>query len=523
MNADFLLRYATDSDLPTHGQQSSECDAQPTKLTLAQVAVHAIANGLRQQHERCRALRCNTDAPRGALVWHSTGSGKTCASTAIFDAFWDSTRDIYFVSSPAALQSNPPSRFFGCARMFPRFRSMELPDVEKAFKRRGVQFTTYAKTAHAAGMHKPLKRGVRDIGDAVLVIDEAHTMFRPLPQQRQELHALLHYLANSPGITLFLLTATPGESPQEVLGLLNLLLRPSGEPLTYPTDHEQALRFVRRLQGMLSRYDVSADRGVYPTVHTVDVRVPMSVVQYERYLAALAGVPDADTRYDELKARQQLSRYYASPRRFANALYKVAGLELSQVSAKVVALVARVVQRPDEKHFIYSAFSTDRGMSSQGLHLLAHALESFGYAKFTRQDALKAGTDERDTGLLRRRRFTIVTAKELGSRAKDQQLAAMLGVFNWDANRTGEYVHVLLASQNFYESMDLKAVRNVHLLEPMLSVFAQEQAVGRAARRCSHAQLPHADRTVTTYKYLSTAPVLSTCGGVWATPTTDRS
>ena len=52
----------------------------------------------------------------------------------------------------------------------------------------------------------------------------------------------------------------------------------------------------------------------------------------------------------------------------------------------------------------------------------------------------------------------------------------------------------------------LKGLRGVHILEPLFSDIADEQAVGRGRRNCGHAGLPQDKRNVTVYRYWSVPP-----------------
>jgi hypothetical protein len=47
----------------------------------------------------------------------------------------------------------------------------------------------------------------------------------------------------------------------------------------------------------------------------------------------------------------------------------------------------------------------------------------------------------------------------------------------------------MLASQTYNTALDLKAVRHIHLFEPLVSFADDKQTLGRAARYCSHADL----------------------------------
>lgn len=95
---------------------------------------------------------------RGIMALHSTGSGKTCTATGVMDAFWDSKKQIVFVSSIDAVAANPPFKFHECAtRLFPRFKREPfvgnniddtLARTAKLFEDRGIIFLPFAKLAN---------------------------------------------------------------------------------------------------------------------------------------------------------------------------------------------------------------------------------------------------------------------------------------------------------------------------------------------------------------------------------------
>jgi hypothetical protein len=82
-------------------------------------------------------------------------------------------------------------------------------------------------------------------------------------------------------------------------------------------------------------------------------------------------------------------------------------------------------------------------------------------------------------------------------------------VFNHRQNAHGELVNVIIASQAFNAGLDLKAVRHIHVFEPLVSYTREIQAVGRAARYCSHSDLERSqgEWTVIVHRYLSDYPL----------------
>lgn len=65
-----------------------------------------------------------------------------------------------------------------------------------------------------------------------------------------------------------------------------------------------------------------------------------------------------------------------------------------------------------------------------------------------------------------------------------------------DANKNGENVKVVLISKAASEGIDLKCIRQVHILEPWYTLSRIEQIIGRAVRSFSHVLLPFKERNV---------------------------
>ena len=70
-------------------------------------------------------------------------------------------------------------------------------------------------------------------------------------------------------------------------------------------------------------------------------------------------------------------------------------------------------------------------------------------------------------------------------------------------NLRGETLKVLLTTKTGAEGIDLKNVRQVHIIEPFWNPVRINQVKGRAVRVASHVELPPKERTVEIYTYIS--------------------
>jgi hypothetical protein len=66
-------------------------------------------------------------------------------------------------------------------------------------------------------------------------------------------------------------------------------------------------------------------------------------------------------------------------------------------------------------------------------------------------------------------------------------------------NREGELIKVVLITQAGTEGIDMKNLRQIHVMEPWYNLNRLEQVIGRARRNCSHVSLPIDERNFELY------------------------
>ena len=77
------------------------------------------------------------------------------------------------------------------------------------------------------------------------------------------------------------------------------------------------------------------------------------------------------------------------------------------------------------------------------------------------------------------------------------------------------YIKLLFITQAGAEGINLKAVRQVHILEPYWNYIRIEQVFGRANRINSHLQLTPDNRNIEQFLYLCTFPDGNTLNDVY--------
>ena len=155
------------------------------------------------------------------LIWHNAGSGKTCTAAGMIDAFWDTDKNIVVCSSIEGLKANPVENYILCLKKYyERFENFEIGKITQMFKKRKIIFFSFAQLTHFLQLYRPVKTKNVDenknfLNNALLIIDEVHNLFNPLPAQKKEHEELIKFLLNRESYTQNLvigfLTATPGK------------------------------------------------------------------------------------------------------------------------------------------------------------------------------------------------------------------------------------------------------------------------------------------------------------------------
>ena len=175
--------------------------------------------------------------------------------------------------------------------------------------------------------------------------------------------------------------------------------------------------------------------------------------------------------------------------------------EIRSHAPKIDAVVRRVLSS-EGVVLVYSRFLWS------GLVPLAIALESEGMSRFDAPPMLAAARGPGNTGANagagagRGWSYVIISGERDVKTDDARAVAALTGA----ANRDGGVVKVALVSDRGSEGLDLRFMREVHVLEPWYHINKIEQVVGRASRFCSHADLPLGRRNLTVYLHAAVRP-----------------
>lgn len=452
---------------------------------------------------------------RDILIFHGIGSGKTCTAIQICEE-WKKEKNILIVV-PASLIGNFKDELRSlCAgsRYLTNKERMVLDDLDPSsdsykaiIKKSDERIKKYYTIISYNKFIDNCKNNNISLNNTLLVIDEVHNM---VSETGIYYKVLQRYLNHSPKDCIkVLLTATPiFDKPVELALTLNLLKLPN----KLPTGNEFSEKFLtisprvglknkKELQSLISGF-VSYYRGappkVFPRMVKRRVYCEMSSYQHKTYLNNLrVDGTSAGTmsRVKSLSLEELPNDFYLASRIisnivFPNGLSGKAGFKsltkkkirdnLHIYSPKLSKMV-RYIQRCNGKIFIYSNFK-----SFGGLETVIKVLETLNYGNYSNYGE----------GFKRFAVWSGDSSLEYKEEIKH--------IFNMKENINGDRLKIILGSPSIKEGVTLKAVKQVHILEPYWNRSRLEQIIGRASRYCSHKELPEEDRIVKVYIYIAT-------------------
>tara|TARA_Y100001958_G_scaffold159682_1_gene162419 strand:- start:2726 stop:6271 length:3546 start_codon:yes stop_codon:yes gene_type:complete len=78
-----------------------------------------------------------------------------------------------------------------------------------------------------------------------------------------------------------------------------------------------------------------------------------------------------------------------------------------------------------------------------------------------------------------------------------------LEILNSPKNKYGEEIKIIIGSEVTKEGIDMKRIREIHIMEPWYHLNRTEQIIGRGIRYCSHKDLNKNEKNTTIYLYAS--------------------
>ena len=181
---------------------------------------------------------------------------------------------------------------------------------------------------------------------------------------------------------------------------------------------------------------------------------------------------------------------------------------IGKYSSKIKSILDNIVNEETDKVsegviLIYSQYI------DSGLIPMALALEEMGFTRYGQgvKPLFKSKPSEvvdvktmkvpEDKKKFMPARYAMITGETRLSPNNDFEVKGLTG----EDNKDGHKVKVVLISKAGSEGIDLKFIRQVHILEPWYNMNRIEQIIGRAVRNFSHKDLPFEKRNVEIFMY----------------------
>ena len=164
----------------------------------------------------------------------------------------------------------------------------------------------------------------------------------------------------------------------------------------------------------------------------------------------------------------------------ANGEEYFTGTGLDKLSPKMKIILENVKLSPGLV-FIYSNFRT-----LEGVEIFSKILDFNGFVKYGEPNPNNYQT------------YSIYSGTE-----DEKDKKKILKIFTSDKNKYGSEIKIILATSAGAEGLDLKNIRQIHIMEPYWNQTRIEQVIGRGVRRNSHISLPEKDRNIEIFRYFS--------------------
>ena len=142
--------------------------------------------------------------------------------------------------------------------------------------------------------------------------------------------------------------------------------------------------------------------------------------------------------------------------------------------------------------FVYSNFRT-----LEGIEIFSKVLDFNGYSRFSINNE-DYNSESKKNIEKQKPKYAIYSGLE-----DEKEKNKFLSIFKSYENRNGNLLKILMATSAGAEGLDLKNIRQIHIMEPYWNQMRIEQVIGRGVRRNSHIDLPEKERNVEVFRYFS--------------------
>ena len=521
-----------------------QCQSGKDELGGHQIVVREVAKMFAAKPPK------RTGDRRGLLVFQNTGAGKTVSAMAIMAEFWESGRKIVFCTTIKNQAGNPPSEYAKNALVFfPEkadiiFKGVPLPPKpwsNEAYRAAHSELAKWCQGPGAAAIEKKIGKiwtfwrlGSTEAGagdtlektllvpeGSVLIIDESQNLFKPSTEKEKKACLNMGRKLQEPkfleNVIVFPLTATPGDTAEEYVNMLNVV-RPVG---TQKMTVREIVADPRRADGLVSYADIRGDKTHYGTISDGtstgprDIEIPHTP-KYFAAMAAAFGGPTWSKEVRDLDAHPGSTKKYFVYSRVGGCVLPATAVRpfFSGEELEVLARRHQFVKVDNSQALLSEKMrvALERAVSMPGcqfiyvpdakvLKAVASSLGGMGF------ESVKASTHIGHSGGIEigapgKRFFAFHDGTVNGEpKPAGNDMKSILNFFKSTRNKHGDFLKIFVST--VHEGLDMSWLRGVHLCAPLPTQADDDQAVGRALRYCGH---DVAARTVAVYRYLGLAP-----------------
>lgn len=419
------------------------------------------------------------------LVYHLTGSGKTCVGIQIAEAL---KKDfIIYIILPKSLITN---------------FEFELNNDCGNYKNKNNNYNILSINSFLNKLKDNsfiIKTKNKNI---LLLIDEAHNIISETGKSYNLLKKFL-YNNNTNILKLVLMTASPiVDNPSELLLLFNLFII-NEQKKELDLKHFNNYFFNKVNNKLLNKNVFSnmfgkyisfykgAPENLYPKFKLNIIKIKLSSKQQEYYNEAnkliKLNITKSNIKNKNVLLEKFPPNFYIGLRTISNIILINNNIDYNNInihSSKFIEIYKNI-KLTNGKVFIYSSFRWSYGIESFSNFL---KFNKWKYYFDCSKEELK------NDNILK---FAIWSGEE-----SIIQKELIKNIFNNKNNIYGQKLKVILGSPSSKEGISFKCVKQVHIIEPYWNYSRIYQIYSRAIRYCSHIDLPPNERFVSVYLYI---------------------
>mgnify|MGYP003969093557 CR=1 FL=1 len=400
-------------------------------------------------------------------------------------------------------------------------------------------------------VYKTFKKNKLD--NKLLIIDEVHNMLsNVMSEESKNGTAIFDMIMNARNLKILALSATPAvNDPYELALLFNMLrgkIMLNGKNFNAFPDQYHDFKnyfindrlnliknkfiFQERINGLVSfvkgaRED---DIEVFPQQENKVERIEMSHYQFKlysqaRYQEAMKEQkgkqfknlrtsapkykkPYSDSSID-FKTNSRTLSNFVFPEEFDKPKSKKVNETIQEYNKRVNVAINQLTKKhlsdqldiysPKFKKILENMKLVNKGLiliysnfvTLEGLGIFSKVLAYHGYSNYLDKD--NKGKD-------------FLRYAEYSGNIDNKNRDKIIKAFTSPDNQYGSKIRILMITAAGAEGLDLKNIRQVHIMEPYWHNVRTRQAIGRAVRLCSHVSLPVKERKVNVYIYVAVKP-----------------